>query len=67
MTMSAAGCATNTPGPIRLPAESAFCARYFDADHPPIWIYESDSETEKGEKTDLLILWERECAIRKEV
>ena len=62
----ASGCSATIPDPIRLPSETAFCARYFDKDHPPIWIYESDSQSEKTEKTDLLILWERECAIRSE-
>lgn len=59
-----ASCAT-TRGQIQ-PIESQFCARYFDKAHPPVWIYQSDSETEKEEKTDLIILWERECAIRPE-
>lgn len=66
MMMSAAGCSATTRAPILLPAETAFCARYADKAHPPVWIYESDSATEKEEKTDLLILWERECAIRPE-
>lgn len=64
--ISVSACASDTREPIRLPAETAFCARYFDGAHPPVWIYESDSATEKEEKTDLIILWERECAIRPE-
>lgn len=67
MMLSAGMCASDTPAPILLAADTALCARYFDKDHPPVWIYESDSATEKAEKTDLLILWERECAIRPEV
>lgn len=66
-TLSASGCAHDTPNPIRLAPETAFCERYYDAEHPPVWIYESDSPSEKEEKTDLLILWERECEIRAEV
>lgn len=67
MMLSASACGKNTRGPILLAPNSAFCARYADADHPPVWIYESDSVTEKEEKTDLLILWERECSITDEV
>ena len=66
MTLSASGCVGTTRGPILIAPETAFCARYFDDAHPPVWIYESDSETEKSEKTDLLILWERECEIGPE-
>lgn len=67
MMLSAGACSHNTRDPILLttPAETAFCARYFDPDHPPVWIYESDSAPEKSEKTDLLILWEQECAIMR--
>lgn len=67
--LSVTACSGNTRSPILIapPDESAFCTRYFDKDHPPVWIYESDPPAEKEEKTDLLILWERECRIRSEV
>lgn len=68
IALSASGCGTNIRAPILLTGiKSAFCERYYDAAHPPVWIYESDTLTEKAEKTDLIILWERECEIRKEV
>lgn len=64
MMLSVNGCLTNTRDPIPLiPDPSAFCARYYDKDHPPVWIYQSDSPQEKEEKTDLILLWEVECSI----
>lgn len=63
MTLSATGCATDTPAIIPTTDRGAFCERYFDADNPPIWIDDSDSQAEADAKIDLLIVWKKECGI----
>lgn len=63
MTLSVSACATSTAGTIRATDRGAFCERYYDAEHPPIWIDDSDSQAEADAKIDLLIVWKKECAI----
>ena len=65
MTLSASACETPTRGVPTEPRESAFCARYPNKDHPPVWIEPGDSERETKGKIDLLILWEVECGIER--
>ncbi len=67
MLLSANACATRTgasPG-NNSSADSAFCARWPDAAHPPVEIFDEDSPANADQKIDLLIVWENACGIRR--
>lgn len=64
MMLSASACATAT-APIPASSDNAFCARWPDAAHPPIAIYDGDGDVEANDKIDLLIVWEVMCGIAR--
>lgn len=64
MMLSALGCATDT-APSPASSDNALCARWPDAEHAPLAIYEGDSDVEANEKIDVLIVWEVMCGITR--
>lgn len=63
MMLSALGCASVTGAPSPASSDNALCARWPDAAHPPIAIYDGDGDVEANDKIDLLIVWEVMCGI----
>lgn len=61
MLTSVSACETITL--FREKTPTSFCARYYDKQHPPVWIFAEDMKIDVEQKTDLLLVWEVECGI----
>lgn len=67
MMLSASACGTLTGGARQANDASLnpFCARWPDAAHPPVEIFDEDSAENADQKINVLIVWEGACGIKR--
>lgn len=68
MMLSASACVTLT-GAASQASDAGlnpFCARWPDAAHPPVEIFDEDSAENANQKIDVLIVWEEACAFERQ-
>lgn len=65
LSASACGTLTGAPNPASDARLNPFCARWPDAAHPPVEIFDEDSSENADQKIDVLIVWEAACGIER--